>query len=756
MGKAIRGLVATMILLFSFQLAAFADTQTKLRLGNDLLLENYSYLIDGKKVGLITNQTGVNSEGKRTIDMLHQYPSAELVAIYAPEHGIDGVAKAGEYVESYVDPTLKLPIYSLYGKTRMPTPDMLKGIDVLLFDIQDIGARSYTYISTLNYCMIAAQKQGIPLVVLDRPNPLGGEIVDGPVLEEPYKTFVGVDILPMAHGMTVGEMAQYFNRNINSDLIVVPMEGYSRKMLFQDTGLPWIPTSPNIPDLKSVMGYMATGLGEGTGIVQRDKFTWIGGKGIDSKRYADLMNHAGLPGVRFIPENKANQGGVRLEVTDPYTFNPAKSGIYALTYAWQLTRFQVPVSGKTVVMFDKIMGTNKIGQYLKQGLSPQQIEANYALELERFKEERKKYLIYESEGSSVPAIQKKVLEGGIVSNKKSYVPIEALLGQFGYTVQHDDSTRRITATKTGKHVIFDANLTPMLVWVNDVPIPSTIDPFMKDGVAYMPANFITWLEKSHQQTVGNVVRITTADLEVEVLLPPPPTPKPQPPALPKPTKPIAGKVAYLTFDDGPSNLTGPILDILKAHQVKATFFVIGKNIKGHEKIMKRAIAEGHVVAGHTFTHDYNKIYRNVEAFFKDLEEGNKEIERVTGMKPTIFRFPGGSNNGVSKLAQDPQLYGKDQTIMKDIVKESGKSGYTYFDWNVSLADASPTGYTAESALQRVKEGAKGKKEIVVLAHDTAPKKNTVKALPDIIQHLKEEGFSFKTLEAGVEGFKFLK
>ena len=153
------------------------------------------------------------------------------------------------------------------------------------------------------------------------------------------------------------------------------------------------PTSPNIPNLDSVFGYMATGLGEGTGIYQADKFTWIGGKGIDSKKFAQLLNNAGLPGVTYIPEQKGSAGGVRLKITDYRTFNPAKSGIYALAYAHSLTNFKVPVSGDTIVMFDKVMGTDKIGRYLQQGLTPQQIEAKYAPALAQFKRERVKYLI---------------------------------------------------------------------------------------------------------------------------------------------------------------------------------------------------------------------------------------------------------------------------------------------------------------------------------------------------------------------------
>lgn len=361
------------------------------RLGNEVLMSKYHHLIEGKRIGLITNQSGVTSKG---VNVLAADKSARLTALYCPEHGLDGTARAGEYVESYTHKELGIPVFSLYGKTRMPTAEMLRDVDVLVFDIQDIGARSYTYMSTLNYCMVAAKKHGRQIVVLDRPNPLGGEIVEGPVLEDPYITFVGVDNLPMAHGMTAGELANFFNRKIGADLKVVPMEGYTRNMIFHDTGLQWVQTSPNIPDLDSAFGYMATGLGEGTGIFQADKFKWIGGKGIDPHKYAALLNQAGLPGARFIPESRGEAGGVRIKIEDYHIFNPAKTGIYALAYAHSLNNFKVPKSGKTVIMFDKIMGTAKIGEYLDQGLTPRQIEASYAPALEQFKEEREKYLIY--------------------------------------------------------------------------------------------------------------------------------------------------------------------------------------------------------------------------------------------------------------------------------------------------------------------------------------------------------------------------
>ncbi|HBV99529.1 MAG: hypothetical protein JL50_13495 [Peptococcaceae bacterium BICA1-7] len=439
---------------------------TGLKLGNELLMGSYHYLIEGKKVGLITNQSGVDSSGRSLIDILSADKTITLAALYGPEHGIDGTAVAGAYVESYIHPGLGIPVYSLYGQTRMPTSGMLQGIDVLLFDIQDIGARSYTYMSTLNYCMVAAQQNGKPILVLDRPNPLGGEIVDGPVLEDPYKTFVGVDNLPMAHGMTAGELAQFFNRKIGANLTVVPMEGYTRNMIYQETGLQWVQTSPNIPDLDSLFGYMATGLGEGTGIFQADKFKWIGGKGINAGSFAGLLNSAGLPGVTFVPEYRGDAGGVRLKITDYHTFNPARTGIYALAYAHSLNNFKVPKSGQTVVMFDKIMGTDSIGRNLEEGLTPQQIEAQYAPGLASFKEERKNYLIYGSTPHQEPVANSQVVvlvdripvkfdsAPYIDANSRLMVPLRAISEALGADVRWDEKSRTVTISRSGRTAVF--------------------------------------------------------------------------------------------------------------------------------------------------------------------------------------------------------------------------------------------------------------------------------------------------------------
>jgi len=382
---------ATMLMKISLDLDD--QDQQVFKLGNEVLVEKMTHLVLNKKVGLVTNQSGVNSSGKSTIAVLHELPDTQLVALYGPEHGIDGTAKAGAYIESYIHPTLGIPVYSLYGATRMPTAQMLSGLDLLIFDVQDIGARSYTYISTLNYCMVAAEKHNLPIVVLDRPNPLGGLIVEGPVMEERFISFVGVDVLPMAHGMTIGELALYFNRKIEADLTVVPMEGYRRNMIYQDTGLAWVQTSPNIPDLMSVFGYMVAGLGEGTGVFQADQFKWVGGQGLDEVEYAGLLNNASLPGIIFIPEKRGNAGGVRLNITDYRLFNPARTGIHVLSYAFLLGDFTVPKSNGTVVMFDKIMGTAKMGEALEQGLTPQQTEALFLPALQDFRKTREVYLL---------------------------------------------------------------------------------------------------------------------------------------------------------------------------------------------------------------------------------------------------------------------------------------------------------------------------------------------------------------------------
>ncbi|MDO9533781.1 MAG: DUF1343 domain-containing protein [Bacillota bacterium] len=496
--KKILALIVLVALVMTQLSIAHCMENPKIKLGNEVLLSKYHHLIKGKKIGLVTNQSGVDSQGRSIIDILADDKTIQLTALYSPEHGIDGIVQAGKGVDSFVHAKLGIPVHSLYGPTRMPTEEMLSNVDLLLFDMQDIGARTYTYMSTLNYCMVAAQKYQKPIIVLDRPNPLGGVIVEGPVLETYYQTFVGVDNLPMAHGMTAGELAQFFNRNIGAALTVVPMEGYKRRMIFQDTGLKWVKTSPNIPDIDSLFGYMATGLGEGTGIGQADQFKWIGGKGLDSKKYADLLNGAGLAGVNFIPETRADRGGVRLNIFDYHAFNPARTGIYALTYAFSLGNFTVPKSGstkQTMVMFDKVMGTNKIGLYLEQGLTPQQIEKNYTPALNRFKEERKKYLIpdYDVRPGDIAVLVDSIEVSFdsapfIDQNNRLMVPLRAIAEALGAQVQWNSAARSITISRQGKTIFLKVDSKEALVNGETKLMDTT--PVIKNSRTMVPVRYV--------------------------------------------------------------------------------------------------------------------------------------------------------------------------------------------------------------------------------------------------------------------------
>ncbi|NLC11379.1 MAG: DUF1343 domain-containing protein [Firmicutes bacterium] len=490
--KKTAALVVMFFLVFMLQLSPVFCKEPVVKLGNEVLLSDYLDLVAGKRVGLVTNQTGVNSRGESIIDIFYKHPSINLVALYAPEHGLDGRAKAGAYVESYIHEKLGIPVYSLYGQTRRPTADMLKDIDLLLFDIQDIGARTYTYMSTLNYCIDAAKQYGKPILVLDRPNPLGGMVVEGPVLEDPYISFVGVDNLPMAHGMTAGELALFFNRKIGADVKVIPMKSYRRNMIFQDTGLPWVQTSPNIPGLVNCFGYMATGLGEGTGVFQADQFQWIGGKGLNAQQFAEKLSQSGLRGVDFIPEQRGEAGGVRLAITDYYSFNPARTGIYALAYAFSLGDFHVPKSGNTIVMFDKIMGTNKIGDYLERGLSPQQIEANYRPALERFKAEREKYLLAEYAPQIVVKVSGAPIEFDsppfIDKNDRLMVPLRAIGEALGAVVHWDAGRRTVSVVRGEKKIIFTIGSAEALV--NGKARAMDTVPVIKNNRTMLPLRYV--------------------------------------------------------------------------------------------------------------------------------------------------------------------------------------------------------------------------------------------------------------------------
>lgn len=293
--------------------AVFANTYAQkitIKTGIEVLKDQKFKILDGKRVGLITNPTGVDNNMKSTIDILNEAPNVNLVALFAPEHGVRGDAHAGDHVDNVTDPKTGLPVYSLHGKTRVPTPEMLEGIDVLVYDIQDIGCRSFTYISTMGLAMQAAAEQGIEFVVLDRPNPLGGIKVEGGLVEDGFISFVSQFKIPYVYGLTCGELALLLNgENMlkkQCKLQVVKMKSWKRKMRYEETGLQWIPSSPHIPQPISAIFYPVSGiLGElgymSIGVGYTIPFQMFAAEWIKAEDLAASLNNLHLPGLYFRP-----------------------------------------------------------------------------------------------------------------------------------------------------------------------------------------------------------------------------------------------------------------------------------------------------------------------------------------------------------------------------------------------------------------------------------------------------------------------
>ena len=254
-------IVCCTLLLMTAACGADTPAPMPVKPGVDVLVSDPPPLIQGKRLGLVTNATGLTSGRESTIDALRRLSGVQLIALFGPEHGVRGDAEAGVAVEGYVDARSGIRVFSLYGRTHKPTPEMLKGVDVLLYDIQDIGSRPYTYIYTMARCMEAAKENGIPFIVLDRPDPLGGVLVEGPVLDPDFRSGIGLYPIPYVYGLTAGELARLFNEEfgIHCDLGVVAMEGWQRGMAFEETGLMWVPTSPHIPQAQSVRHCAAVG-----------------------------------------------------------------------------------------------------------------------------------------------------------------------------------------------------------------------------------------------------------------------------------------------------------------------------------------------------------------------------------------------------------------------------------------------------------------------------------------------------------------
>jgi uncharacterized protein YbbC (DUF1343 family) len=324
-------------------LLAFTSTAgAQVRPGIEVFLQKPPKEVVGKNVGLITNHSGMDRQGRSTIDLLAGSGHVKVVALFSPEHGIRGVAETR--VTSSKDEKTGLPIHSLYGETYKPTQQMLEGVDALIYDIKDLGVRQYTYESTLALAMQAAAEKGIPIVVLDRPNPVTGSIIEGNILEEPFKTFVGIYPVLSRHGMTLGELARMYNaeQKIGANLIVVPVEGWRRDMWGNETGIPWVNPSPNIRRLEAAIHYPGTvffeaiNVSEGRGT--EAPFEQVGAPWLKHTQLVEIMNNMKLPGVRFEPITlQVAQGarkfagqqinGVRFEITDRNAYRPLATSL---------------------------------------------------------------------------------------------------------------------------------------------------------------------------------------------------------------------------------------------------------------------------------------------------------------------------------------------------------------------------------------------------------------------------------------------
>jgi uncharacterized protein YbbC (DUF1343 family) len=388
-------------------LLAAAAPPANVTLGDEIFLSQTWRELNARRVGVITNQTGVTSRLETLVDAIRHNPAIALRAIYAPEHGFRGERTAGSYVPSYVDAATGLPVYSLYGPTRHPSEAMLHDVDVLLFDIQDVGSRAYTFISTMAYGMQSAAAQGKEFWVLDRPNPVGGTLVEGPVLEPSEESFIGLYPIAMRHGMTVGELARLFNDHfgIGAKLRVIAMHGYTRAMIWPDTGLQWVPSSPNIPTWQTTFPYLATGLidnaGVNGGVGTTSPFFYAGGDGIDPDALAGRLNARNLPGVYFRAASWSpiagfwagkELRGVELMIVDPRTFTAVRSAVEILCVVRDIAPHQISI--KEPASLDRDWGTASLRLGLTAGKSADAIMGEWRPRLEEFEDLRSRYLLY--------------------------------------------------------------------------------------------------------------------------------------------------------------------------------------------------------------------------------------------------------------------------------------------------------------------------------------------------------------------------
>ncbi|MFF5965765.1 exo-beta-N-acetylmuramidase NamZ domain-containing protein [Streptomyces collinus] len=388
--------------------AAAAERRGRLRTGFERLAQDGYSLLDGKKIGIVTNPTGVTRDARHIVDVMHADTRVELRAVFGPEHGFRGTAQAGGSEGRYDDPATGLPVYDTYLKSGRPLADVFtaSGVDTVVFDIQDVGARFYTYIWTLYDCMEAARLAGKRFVVLDRPNPVTGRAALGPVLHKEFATFVGRQPIAQAHGMTVAELARLFNGEFLTEpvpLETVPMSGWRRLDFHDASGLPWVPPSPNMPTPETALVYSGTCLFEGTNLSEgrgtTRPFELLGAEGVD-RRWAAAANELALPGVRFreayfAPTFSKFQGktvgGVQVHVHDRAAFDPVRTGIALLVTA---KRVWSGFAWRPDNWIDKLTGSARVRTMIDAGADTDEVVAGWQEDLAAFRRMRRKYLHY--------------------------------------------------------------------------------------------------------------------------------------------------------------------------------------------------------------------------------------------------------------------------------------------------------------------------------------------------------------------------
>lgn len=390
--------------------------------GIEVLRDNGFAGLEGKRVGLVTNPSGMDSRLKSTIDILYDAPEVNLVALYAPEHGVRGDIYAGGKVESGKDERTGLPVHSLYGSTRQPTAAMLKGVDMMVYDIQDVGSRSYTFIATLGLVMRSCAEYGIPVMVLDRPNPLGGLKIEGPVVRDGFHSFVSQYKIPYIYGLTVGELAMLINEEgmncgqngreapLKCELYVIPMEGWEREMKFNDTGLPWVLPSPNIPYPESAICYPAAGMvGEmynylNIGIGYTLPFATFAEQWVDADELKARLDSYDVPGVawrtiHYTPISGRLAGklihGVQYYFTDYERATLTLTQFYVMQAVWELYgRNPFKTSSDRMPMFNKVCGSDFVSKTFGASMKVEDIADYWSADVEAFRKLSEKYRIY--------------------------------------------------------------------------------------------------------------------------------------------------------------------------------------------------------------------------------------------------------------------------------------------------------------------------------------------------------------------------